>query len=324
MRLGVLGTGKIVQELLPVLAEMGQPPVSMLATGRSLECAKTLADKYHIGAVFCQYEELLAGEADTVYIALPNDLHYNYAREALLHGKNVIVEKPIAVRCAEFCELRQLAQERGLLLVEAMTTAFLPAFHLLRRDLPKLGKVRLANLNYSQYSSRYDAFQRGETPPVFDAGKAGGALLDINVYNLYFSAALFGRPQGVSYYANVQRGVDTSGVMLLDYGDMKVVCMGAKDCEAPNDSTIQGETGTIFLHQPVGQLRSYEVIPIHGEKETVSADAAQHRLSCEFEELIRMVDSHDTEAAERLLEVSGSTVRMLEQGRSAMTGADSI
>lgn len=324
MRLGVLGAGMIVQELLPALAEMGRPPISILATRRGLERVKTLADKYRIGAVYCQYEELLAGEADTIYIALPNNLHYDYAREALLHGKNVVVEKPIFTCYADFCELRQMARERGLLLIEAMTVSFLPAFRRLRMDLPKLGKVRLANLNYSQYSSRYDAFQRGETPPVFDADKAGGALLDINVYNLYFSAALFGRPRNVSYFANVQRGVDTSGVMLLDYEDMKAVCVGAKDCGAPNYSTIQGETGTMFLHQPVGQLRSYEIVPVHGEKETVCIDKIQSRLSCEFEELIRIVDNRDTATVERLLEISGNTVWICEQGHSVATGADSV
>ena len=80
MKLGVSGTGMIVQELLPVLSEMGQPPVSLLATERSRERAEALARKYRIGSVFYQYEDLLAGEADTVYIALPNSLHYGYAR----------------------------------------------------------------------------------------------------------------------------------------------------------------------------------------------------------------------------------------------------
>ncbi len=317
MKLGVSGTGMIVQELLPVLSEMGQPPVSLLATERSRERAEALARKYRIGSVFYQYEDLLAGEADTVYIALPNSLHYGYAREALLHGKNVIVEKPIAAAYSEFCELRQLAQERGLLLLEAMTVPFMPAFRQLREDLPRLGKTRLVNLNYSQYSSRYDAFRRGETPPVFDGGKAGGALLDINVYNVYFAASLFGRPKAVSYFANIQRGVDTSGVLLLDYGEMKAVCMGAKDCKAQNRSTIQGEQGTITLAQPVEQLREYEIDPIHAERETVCMDGTTHRLFYEFQELSRIVDACDAQAAEALLKASGDTVWIVEQGRSS-------
>ena len=105
MKLGVLGTGMIVQELLPVLAQMNCSPVSILTTERSRERGEALAKQYQIRTVLCQYEDLLAGEADTVYVALPNSLHYGYAREALLHGKHVIVEKPIAISYKEFCAL---------------------------------------------------------------------------------------------------------------------------------------------------------------------------------------------------------------------------
>lgn len=73
-----------------------------------------------------------------------------------------------------------------------------------------MGDVKIVQLNYSQYSSRYEAFKQGQIAPVFDPKKAGGALMDLNVYNIHFVAGLFGEPKAVHYYPNMKKGVDTS------------------------------------------------------------------------------------------------------------------
>ena len=94
MKLAVLGTGMIVQDALPVLAALGIQPHAMLGTERSRERAQTLAGRFGIPHCCFQYNDVLESGADTAYVALPNALHYDYAREALLHGLHVIVEKP--------------------------------------------------------------------------------------------------------------------------------------------------------------------------------------------------------------------------------------
>lgn len=105
---------------------------------------------------------------DAVYIAVPNLQHARYARVALEAGKHVIVEKPMAVTAAETEELAALAQRKRLFLFEAMTTQYQPNYAKLRELLPRVGTVRMVQCSFSQYSSRYDAFCAGQTPPVFD------------------------------------------------------------------------------------------------------------------------------------------------------------
>ena len=77
----------------------------------------------------------------------------------------------------------------------------------------------------------------------FDFHKAGGALMDLNVYNIHALIDLFGKPVYHKYMANIERNIDTSGMMLFDFEHFKALCIGAKDCKAPLMNTIQGNLG---------------------------------------------------------------------------------
>ena len=61
----------------------------------------------------------------------------------------------------------------------------MPNYKVVKEWLREIGPVRLVHYNYSQYSSRYDSYLSGKVTNVFDPGYAGGALMDINVYNLH-------------------------------------------------------------------------------------------------------------------------------------------
>ena len=113
MKLGILGTGAIVKEFLPWLAQ--SPAVELAAlcsTPRSAQLATQLCIDYHIPRQFTDYAAMLEA-VDTVYIALPNHLHAPYAKKALEAGRNVIVEKPMAATDAEAEQLAALARKIG-------------------------------------------------------------------------------------------------------------------------------------------------------------------------------------------------------------------
>lgn len=67
--------------------------------------------------------------------------------------------------------------------------------------------------------------------------------------------------KSVKYVANIQRGIDTSGMLILDYGDFKAVLIAAKDCAAPVTSLIEGEdgTGTIVVNGPANVMDSFDI-----------------------------------------------------------------
>ena len=188
-------------------------------------------------------------------------------------------------------------------------------FQSLKEHLKDLGTIKIVSLNYSQYSSRYDAFRRGEVLAAFDPKRAGGALMDLNVYNIHAAVGLFGKPESVRYEANVEREIDTSGILTMDYGSFKVSSIGAKDCKAPVRCTIQGTEGCIVIAKPVNQMESFELILNDGRTEEFRTENPEHRLYYEFVEFERMIREEDWESQNRMLAVSRTAAEILEEGR---------
>ena len=206
MKLALLGTGMIVTEVLPVLTTIeGIELEAILSTPRSLDKAEALAKQYGLSQATSDYEAILSNpEVDTIYVGTPNHTHYDYAKKALLAGKHVICEKPFTLHLEEFEELAKLAQEKELLLMEAITNQYLANFTAIKEALSDIGDIKIVNINYSQYSSRYDAFKRGEIAPAFNPEMGGGALRDLNIYNIHLLVGLFGKPNRVEYLPNVE------------------------------------------------------------------------------------------------------------------------
>lgn len=315
MKVGFLGTGMIVKDLMHTIDQIPLEKKYLLGTDATREETEQIATDNHFDGTFYDYDELLEADIDTVYVALPNFLHYAFAKKALEAGKNVICEKPVTSNYEEFRVLRNLAEEKHLMLFEAMNIHYMPSFQAVKEKLNELGNIRIVSLNYSQYSSRYDRFKAGVTLPVFDPKKSGGALMDLNVYNIHFVIGLFGKPQNVHYQANVVKGIDTSGILTLTYPDFQVVCIGAKDCKAPVLSTIQGDEGNIEIHVPVNQFESFTFGKNQGEPEECTYSEGKHRLYYEWMNFIDMVDHQNYDRMEKMLDVSGTVSEVMTQAR---------
>lgn len=313
MKLGIAGTGKIVQEALPVILEMQPDKVILMGRKNSEERTERLCAQYQLDGYVLDLESLFAADVDTVYVALPNQLHYETAKRALTAGKHVILEKPATVHRKELEELLALARANRRILVEAMSLHYLPAWLSLKERLPELGKIKLVVFEFCQYSSRYDAFRRGEIAPAFDPACAGGALMDLNVYNLHGAVSLFGAPQSVRYHPNMERGVDTSGVLLMDYGSFQAVLIAAKDCQAPVASTIQGTSGCIRIPVPANQVNCYELWNNKKECQRFVFTSEKHRMYWEFREFFRVIREEDFAFAEEMSRISLDVMRVLEE-----------
>lgn len=194
MDVGVLGSGAIVPVALASMeAVPGIRVKALWCREHSRQRGEALAREYGISQVFTDLESLFReGGVDTVYIALVNPVHYAYARAALLAGKNVILEKPFCPSFAQAQDLAELARRQGLFLLEAMPLWHGALFRKVRELVPRLGPIRVVQCNYSQYSSRYDRYLQKEVLPAFDPAAFGGALYDLDVYNIAFAAGLFG------------------------------------------------------------------------------------------------------------------------------------
>lgn len=330
MKLAVIGTGKIVHDALYALSVVDEvQTAAIFGRPHSKDKAEALARQYAIGEVYTDYDELLVKtSADTVYIGLVNSVHYEYAKKALLAGKHVILEKPFTLTSREAEELRDLAVRQQLFLFEAITTLHTRVFRKIEAVLPRLGPVKMVLANFSQYSSHYDEYRRGEVAACFDPQLNGGALNDINVYNIHYCAALFGLPQAVQYYP--QRGfngVDTSGVLVLSYPGFTAVCSAAKDSDSPCFVSIQGEKGWLRVDDKPNAAQILDVAL--AEKGKAGRDAAgasvrnmyrehvdnrqqHHRMCQEFIDFAHIMAKKDYAQRDKLLAETVTVVKILE------------
>lgn len=317
VRLGTIGSGFIVHFILNNVLKT--PGIRLEAVySRSQEKGDALAEKFGAAKVYTDMDAFLADEAvNVVYIATPNLLHYPQAKKALLAGKHVILEKPFTTKLEHAQELVQIAKEKHLMLIDAVPTACLPNFRILREQLPKIGKIKLVISNYSQYSSRYDQVLAGEKPNIFNPEYAGGCLMDINFYNLYLNVALFGKPKSAVYYPNLYPGLaDTSGSLILQYDGFVSQNAGAKDTWGVNFFQIEGEQGYIYVSNGPSALDEVRVVTKTTD-EVFNEQNTPDRWSFEVSEVTQRILAGDYDTIYSRLDTMLAVIETLETSRKA-------
>lgn len=315
IRLGTIGSGMIVHSILDAV-RVTEGITCGAVYSRTLEKGRELAEQYEASKVYVNLEEMLADEdINFVYVASPNLLHYEQTKAALLAGKNVICEKPFCTRAKQARELVDLAKERRLFLVDAVPTAFLPNFEILKQKLSEIGKIKLVLSNYSQYSSRYDLLKKGEIPNVFNPKFGGGCLMDINFYNVYLNVALFGKPRKFVYFPNRYKSlVDTSGILVMQYDGFVSQSAGAKDTWGVNSVQVEGEEGYIYIKDGSNGLAEIQVVTKEKE-EVFNCQENSNRWFYEVQNMTKMILEDDHAQNDRNLEVMMEVIEVLESAR---------
>jgi predicted dehydrogenase len=244
VRWGILGTGTIADAFVKDLKLTGHQVVAV--GSRSAETAERFAAAFDIPGVHGSYEDLVADEAvDIVYIATPVTRHHDDAALALRAGKHVLVEKPFTVNAGEAQSLVDLAADRGLLVLEAMWTRWLPHIIAVRRIITDgaIGEVRAVIADHTQNLPQDPSFRLN----VLELG--GGALLDLGVYPIALASEVLGTPSAIEATATFSAtGVDAETGIILRYpGDRTAVIYTALNALGPNRAAIIGSHGRIEI-----------------------------------------------------------------------------
>jgi len=314
MNLGIVGAGMIVKDFLSFSHEL--PEIKLEAiVARNIENLKNLQNTYNIKQIYTDLDECLSSPSiDTIYVAVPNNLHYSVAKKALEAGKNVICEKPFTLNYHETVELFELAESKNLILIEAITNQYLPNYLEIKENLSQIGNIRLVECNFSQLSSRYEAFKKGIIAPVFDKNQGGGVLGDLNIYNIHFVVGLFGTPKNSKYYPNIVREVDTSGILILEYDEFKVVCIAAKDTYNNSYANIQGDKGLIKVIGTLNEVPNY-IIKNKEVEMKVNKNIHKHRMYSEFKKFIDVIDNKDFDFMQKQKEHSLAVMEIFDKSR---------
>jgi scyllo-inositol 2-dehydrogenase (NADP+) len=199
--------------------------------------------------VLSSVAELLSdADIPVVIVSSPTGTHFDIGRAALLAGKHVVMDKPIAVAVREADELIALAQAKGLV--------FSP-FHQRRWDGDFLTvKQCIANGwlgTVHSYEAHYDRFRptvvtRWKEQP----GSGSGILYDLGPHLIDQALQLFGMPRAVTadvfFQREGARAVDYFH-LLLDYGRMRAILHGSMLVPRPGPHfAIHGDRGSYFSY----------------------------------------------------------------------------
>ena len=256
IRWGILATGLIADLFTKDLLRAGHRVVAVAS--RSKEKADRFAAQFGINKPYGSYGQLfLDRDVDIVYVATPHPSHVDNAVAALQAGKHVLVEKPFTVNAAQARRIVELAEQKGLVALEAMWTRFLP--HMMRiREIVRsgsLGAVRSVVADHTQKlpedpAHRLNALELG-----------GGALLDLGIYPISFAWDVLGAPTAIQAMARFKStGADAEVATLFRHQrEAFSLTMCASDTAGPNTATVIGEDGRIDIDSVWYQPTTFRV-----------------------------------------------------------------
>ena len=251
---------------------------------------------------------------DAVYVASPNAAHADQVRRCLDAGKHVLCEKPLTLTEAETAGLFAQAEEKGLVLLEGMRSAFDPGMARVRELLPELGTVRRVSFAYCQRSSRYDLVLAGEQVNIFDPALGGGALLDLGVYCVHPLVDLFGEPQTVTRAeVTLSTGADGAAVLLATYPGLVADLSASKITASSLPSQIQGEAATMLIDH-IALPRRIVIEPIGGSPREILVEGPPNNLGYEIEFFVQCV--RDGRAPREATQRSLAAARVIDRARA--------
>jgi predicted dehydrogenase len=191
--------------------------------------------RYPQSQVVRSMEELLAIDAiQLIVIATPNASHYPLAKECLLAGRDVVVDKPFTTTCREAAELVDLAQQRGRMLTVYQNLRCNGDFRTIRRlvESRRLGRIALYEAHFDRYrlQVRPDAWRERAEP-------GSGVFFDLGVHLIDQAMVLFGLPEAITADIRIERAgavVDDAFDITLHYPRTRVLLRAGMIALAPD------------------------------------------------------------------------------------------
>jgi len=306
----IIGTGNIACRFAESLIKVEENVYS--AFNRHYQKAKDFGEKYNVTKVYDNVEDLLNDEnIDIVYISTPHNAHYEFIIKALNKNKHVLCEKAITVNDRQLEEAVKLAEEKNLILMEAMTIYHMPLYKKLKEmiDEGKIGKIKMIQVNFGS-CKEYDVTNR-----FFSKELAGGALLDIGVYATAFARYFLSSAPNTLITTNqyFETGVDEqSGIIMKNRDGQMVVMALTMRAKQPKRGVVAGEEGYIEISDyPRGQKATI-TYTVDGHQEVIEAGNGVQALEYEIKDMKKAI----LEGNEETLQLTRDVMRLLTEIRT--------
>jgi predicted dehydrogenase len=241
---GVIGTGTIATKFSEDLG-LVDGARAVAVHSRSGEKGEIFAERHGFRRTHDDLHAFLGDpKIEAVYIASPNTSHLPQALAAIDAGKAILIEKPVAMTAADTREIAGAAAARGVFVMEAMWTRFLPAVQRAKGllDSGAIGTPVKAEAVIG-FARDYDPNHR-----LYNKALGGGVLHDLGVYPISLAQMMLGEADLVSAeWHAAESGVDEEAALELSCRAVPVRIRATFRADADNTFLIHGTEGALQL-----------------------------------------------------------------------------
>ncbi len=253
VRLGIIGTGRIATRFMNEVHFVSGVIVTNIYNPH-IESAERFAKKTGVESFGDNLERFLK-DVDAVYIASPHGTHSEYVRKALESKKHVLCEKPLAFSKVEATELYDLAKRNGLVLLEAMKTAYCPGFNQLI-GVARSGVIGAIRDVEAAFSRLLPDGGREKTDEIY-----GGSFTEYGSYTILPIIKLMGKDfQDVQFTSILaDNGIDLYTKASLRYARGMALSKTGIGVKTEGQLVIAGTGGYILAPSPWWLTKEFEV-----------------------------------------------------------------
>ncbi len=291
VRIGIIGSGRIASRFVPEAKYVSGSIITSVYNPH-LESAKKFQERFELELGTDNLEEFF-GNVDAVYVATSHEFHYEYAKAALLAGKHVLCEKPMAMKEAHARELYQIAREKKSLLLEALKTAYAPGFKQLLGVVKSgvIGDVIDVEACFTRIT-REDGRERNAMPYA-------GGFLEYGNHTMLPIFKMFGTDYKDVHFDSIlgENGVDLYTKATFSFENGMALSKTGVAVKSEGQLVIAGTKGYILAESPWWLTKSFEVrYENPNQREKYSAKFLGDGLRYEVSEFVTLIHNGQLES----------------------------
>jgi len=314
LRWAMVGTGFMADLIVPDFKFVDNAQLVAMVTRRAVGMdAKMEKWGVNVAVIESLAEAIANPDIDLIYIASPHSEHFRQAKQAIEGGKHVLVEKAMTMNAAEARELKRLAEEHGVFLMEEMWSKYNPLLLEVKRrvDSGEIGQLKFVETNFG-FNAPYDADHR-----LFKAELGGGSALDQGVYTTTIAGMFAGSPI-TKVEAKGQLfadGADASCLITLSYENGVVAnAYSALNMMLGLEGRLVGTTGRIHIDAPIFNPDTATIVHFNDQHDAIEEKIHIAKIGTGYTHMITAVSQaildgklgtevHPMEDAIRIMEV---------------------
>lgn len=315
MKIGIVGTNFVSDSFVDGAKEFNEIEVVAVTSGH-YENALKFANKYQIQNTYHSLDEMIdAHVVDVIYLAVPNAMHYEFAKKCIVKQIPVLCEKPFMANFKQAKDIFSLAAKNDVYIHDGIMPLYSKGMEVLKKSLPLVGKIHNAIIDFSKYSSRYDAYLEGKNPSTFQSELCNGSIMDLGVYCIADAISLFGKPRSIKASATLlDTGADVSSSAILEYDGFSTTILNSKASDTLVPCSIEGEKGILTFHI-ASLIDEVKFIDRKTKEEKVLFAKVENPFIAEIEDILESIKEEKKESTKVPHEISLSIISCMDEIR---------